>query len=179
MIFAEAIDSRIFVPRSHAPERRAWNIFHKFFGGCLESVEENEKLFHLDEVEELICDLERYFEKEIGRFVIEKIVVEETSEDVELKTIFNGLAKKWIEETGGASLTMRRYADSSYQSILVLGGKEPKVVDLILHELQRSPDMWFEALRRLTNEDPAKGVKSFEDATKAWLKWGRDKKRIA
>ena len=106
-------------------------------------------------------------------------MVEETSEDVELKTIFNGLAKKWKEETGGASLTMRRYADSSYQSILVLGGKEPKVVDLILHELQRSPDMWFEALRRLTNEDPAKGVKSFEDATKAWLKWGRDKKRIA
>ncbi|HEY1718718.1 MAG TPA: hypothetical protein VGH42_10570 [Verrucomicrobiae bacterium] len=103
----------------------------------------------------------------------------ESADKAELEKIFNGLAKKWKDETGGSSLTMRRYAHSSYQSILVLGGKEPKVVTLILQELQRRPDMWFEALRRLTNEDPAKNAKSFEDSTKAWLKWGQDKQLIS
>jgi hypothetical protein len=100
-------------------------------------------------------------------------ITKETQSQLEM--IFNGLVKKWKAETGGSSLTTRRYAHPSYQSILVLGGKEPEVVKLILKELQRSPDMWFEALRHLTNENPAKDAKSFELSTKAWLKWDREK----
>ena len=93
----------------------------------------------------------------------------------ELRTIFNGLVTKWRKETGGSSLVMRRYAHSAYQSILVLGGKEPMVIDLILRELQERPDMWFEALRRLTNENPAKDAKSFEESRQAWIQWGKDR----
>jgi hypothetical protein len=97
----------------------------------------------------------------------------------DLKTIFDGLAKRWRDETEGSSLTMRRYAHPSYQAILVLGGREPEVVKLILQEMQKRPDMWFEALRRLTDKNPAEYAKSFEDATKAWLEWGRKERLIS
>lgn len=120
---------------------------------------------------------------QLSKVDIKPIDVEEKPKteaaDKELETIFNGLVKKWKNETGGSALTTRRYAHSSYQSILVLGGKEPKVVTLILKELQHDPDMWFEALRRLTNEDPSKDAKSFEESANAWLKWGRDNEKIA
>jgi hypothetical protein len=104
---------------------------------------------------------------------------DEIADEAEVETLFNGFVKTWKDDTAGSSLIMRRYAHPSYQAILVLGGKEPHVVELILRELQKSPDMWFEALRRLTNEDPAKDAKNFEDTTKAWLKWWRDKQLIA
>ena len=97
------------------------------------------------------------------------------SQKSELETIFNGLVKKWRDETRWSSMTMRRYAHPAYQSILVLGGREPKdVTKLILKEMQQSPDIWFEALRKLNNtDDPAKNAKTFEEATVAWLTWGR------
>ena len=106
--------------------------------------------------------------------VIEKANAD-TAEKEELETIFNGLAKKWRDETRWSSMTMRRYAHPSYQAILVLGGKEPReVTKLILRQMQKNPDMWFEALRRLNNQkdDPAKNAKTFEEATDSWLAWG-------
>jgi hypothetical protein len=102
-----------------------------------------------------------------------------SADKAELETIFNGLVKKWKDETGGSSMLMRRYAHPSYQAILVLGGKEPEVVKFILRELRDSPDMWFEALRRLTNEDPAKDAKNFNDAAAAWIKWGQENPLIS
>ncbi len=54
-----------------------------------------------------------------------------------------------------------------------------KVVELILKEMQNRPDMWFEALRRLTNKNPAESAMTFADATKAWLDWGREQRIIS
>jgi hypothetical protein len=97
---------------------------------------------------------------------------------IELETIFDGLAKNWIEETGGYSLTMRRYAHSSYQSILAL---EPKkdVISLILLELQRRPDRWFEALKALTKTNPAQNAKTFDETVRCWIEWGKRENYIS
>lgn len=102
----------------------------------------------------------------------------EASEQAEMETIFNGLAKKWREETGGYSLTMRRYAHGSYQSILAL---EPKreVISLILLELQERPDRWFEALKALAKTNPAQDSKTFDETVKSWIKWGKAEKYIS
>jgi len=96
----------------------------------------------------------------------------ESSEQTELETIFNGLAKNWREATGGYSLTMRRYAHPSYQSILAL---EPKrdVISLILRELQQRPDRWFEALKALTKANPAQDAKTFDETVQHWVEWGK------
>jgi hypothetical protein len=104
----------------------------------------------------------------------------ESARDEELETIFIGLAKKWREETGGYSLTGRRYAHLAYQSILLLAGKnKDEVVSLILRELQQRPDRWFEALKLLTKQNPAADSKSFDDTVKTWLEWGRKEQYIS
>ena len=96
----------------------------------------------------------------------------------DLEIIFNGLAKNWREATGGYSLTMRRYAHTSYQSILAL---EPKrdVISLILRELQQRPDRWFEALKALTNANPAQDAKTFDETVQRWIEWGKRGKYIS
>jgi hypothetical protein len=110
-------------------------------------------------------------------------VVEETktiSADKELETIFNGLAKNWREATGSYSLNMRRYSHPTYQALMLALGKEKieDVVPLILRELQRRPDMWFEALKVITKKNPAQDAKTFDDAVAAWISWGKSEKYI-
>jgi hypothetical protein len=102
----------------------------------------------------------------------------ESSDQVELEAIFNGLAKRWKEETGGYSLTMRRYAHPSYQSILAL---EPKkaVISLVLRELQQRPDRWFEALKALTKTNAAQDSKTFDETVQRWVEWGKAKTYIS
>ena len=119
-----------------------------------------------------------------GASVDEQTVVEANtpelarSVDAELETIFNGLAKNWREATGGYSLTMRRYAHASYQSILAL---EPKkdVISLILCELQQRPDRWFEALKALTKTNPAQDAETFDETVQRWIEWGKREKYIS
>lgn len=102
------------------------------------------------------------------------------SEADELEIIFNGLARNWREATGGFSLNMRRYTHETYQVLMHTLEKEKveDVVPLILRELQQRPDMWFEALKSLTKENPAKESKTFNEAVKAWLDWGKRKSYI-
>jgi hypothetical protein len=100
------------------------------------------------------------------------------SDDKELEAIFYGLAKNWRDATGGYSLTMRRYAHASYQSILAL---EPKkgVISLILRELEQRPDRWFEALKALSKANPASDAKSFDETVQRWIQWGKSEKYIS
>jgi|SRR5208282_320171 len=99
-----------------------------------------------------------------------------SADKAELETIFNGLVKKWKEETGGYSLTSQKYAHPAYQSILVLGSE---VVPFILRDLQTNGGRWFEALKALTKRDDiTKPSDSYEDAVKAWIAWGKDNKLI-
>ncbi len=96
--------------------------------------------------------------------------IQRHSVDLELQTIFAGLVKRWHDATGGYSVTTRRYAHSSYQSILAL---KEDVVPLILREMQERPDCWFEALKALTGENPVAPNSSFEQATHSWIAWGQ------
>ena len=91
------------------------------------------------------------------------------AEASELELMFNGLVKKWQDETGGYSVTTRRYANRSYHSILLL---KEDAIPLILNELKVRPDWWFEALEVLTNANPVKPNSTFEEAVNAWLEWG-------
>src|SRR6266446_6490541 len=89
--------------------------------------------------------------------------------DTELHQIFRGLAKKWKDETGDYSIVARRYKHPSYRAILDLG---PEVIPEVLKALRREPDRWFDALRRLTNQDPAKQAQTFYEAVDLWIAWG-------
>jgi hypothetical protein len=103
-------------------------------------------------------------------------VVQTVGVDSALQKIFNGLAKKWKDETRSYSVTSQKYAHQAYQSILVLG---PEVVPLILRDLKANGGRWFEALKALTKRDDiAKPDDSYEDAVKAWLAWGKSNKLI-
>ena len=89
-----------------------------------------------------------------------------------VKSRFMELAKQWADETGGYSVTTRRYAHPTYQAILALKGD---VVPFILEELRHRPDWWFEALRALTRANPVRPQSSFEEAVTAWLEWGESR----
>ncbi len=63
-------------------------------------------------------------------------VAEATDERAKLEEDFERLVEKWKKETGGCSITIRRYAHPAYQSILTLG---ERVIPLILRETARTP----------------------------------------
>ncbi len=86
------------------------------------------------------------------------------------EAIFRGLAETWKRETGHLSVLARRYAHPSYALILNMG---LSIVPFILKELQREPDRWFDALERLTKQNPAKEAATFDAAVESWLAWGR------
>ena len=109
-------------------------------------------------------------------FISRSSAVEKAEDITEVGRIFEGLAESWRESTGGYSLTYRRYAHPSYQAILVLGKDS---IPFILRELQQRPDLWFEALRLLTKENPAQNAKSFNDAVSCWLRWGKQNRFIS
>ncbi len=104
------------------------------------------------------------------------IVEQAADTDAELQVIFRGLVDNWKSATGGYSLTYRRYAHPSYQAILTLGKRE--VVPMILRELQQHPDLWFEALKVLTNKNPAANAKTFDEAVQCWVEWGKKENLI-
>ena len=62
----------------------------------------------------------------------------------------------------------------AYQAIIALG---PPVVPLLLHDLEREPFHWFEALQAITGEDPVPrehwGMIAAMRAD--WLAWGRER----
>jgi hypothetical protein len=145
-----------------------------------EGSHEKSKLFKMFRGKsESACDLEDTWLKMRQKwdFYASRSTIAGTQESTEeLEQIFNGLVKSWKEGTVGYSLTTRRYAHSSYQAILVLG---TSVVPLILRELKQRPDWWFEALFALTKATPAKPTDNFNNAVKAWLKWGKEQNLIS
>ena len=94
-----------------------------------------------------------------------------TDTDEGLNQRFNSLVKRWKRETIHFSLIQQMVLHPAYQEIIGLG---PKVVPLILRELEKEPDFWFWALRAVTGEDPTtKEMRGdLQAMTKAWLNWG-------
>ncbi len=131
-----------------------------------------------EKLEKLYSRCVRFHETEHFHFSREiiKVLDADTTDQLDaddcLKEIFAGLVNQWHDTTGGYSITRRRYAHPTYQAILGLG---PEAVPLILREMQDRPDWWFEALTALAKPsvNPVKPDATFEEATNAWLDWGR------
>jgi hypothetical protein len=93
----------------------------------------------------------------------------------ELEERFHNLVKQWKEETFFISSTSQLLNHPAYRKIISLGRM---AAYLVLRELQNDTGRWFHALRYMTGEDVSEGMKDYESAKAAWLKWGRDNKLI-
>jgi hypothetical protein len=98
-----------------------------------------------------------------------------SADKVELETIFNGLAKKWKDETKGQSSVSRIVMHPSYLSIIGLG---KEALPLILKDLKNEPNHWFTALRAISKVESSpvrpEDAGNIKKMTEAWLKWGKD-----
>jgi hypothetical protein len=101
--------------------------------------------------------------------MLHRSLVEET--DTSLEKRFQKLAEEWRDKTLHLSFIEDRAVHPAYQRIIGMG---PRVLPLILRELQAKPDHWFWALHAITGEDPAAPDAIFAEATRAWLAWGRE-----
>jgi hypothetical protein len=102
-----------------------------------------------------------------GVFELIQTAAGEKTEDSKLK--FNRLAKEWKRVTGHLSVIGRRYQHRSYLAILDM---KEEALPFILEELRREPDRWFDALERLTKQNPAKKAQNFYEAVDLWIAWG-------
>ena len=96
-------------------------------------------------------------------------------QDVEFQ--FNCLIERWHDERGALSSITDMAMCPSYQRIIAMG--QP-VVPLILSKMESEgdePDMWFWALRILSNEDPVADQDRGDVLAMAqsWLDWGHDR----
>jgi hypothetical protein len=114
------------------------------------------------------CEHPRFFSRWHCNVVFQSTKAADAVLDIE--QIFYGLAEKWKRETGALSVNSNRYTHPSYRALLDLG---EAVIPLVLRELKQRPDWWFDALRKLTRENPASEAKSFDEAAMAWISWGR------
>jgi hypothetical protein len=99
----------------------------------------------------------------------------EAADKVELETIFNGLAKKWKDETKGQSSVSRIVMHPSYLSIIGLG---KEALPMILKDLKNEPNHWFTALRAISKVESSpvrpEDAGNIKKMTEAWLRWGKD-----
>jgi hypothetical protein len=86
---------------------------------------------------------------------------------------FARLRDEWKQQRGPYSSSVKLAQHPAYLKIIGMG---PDVVLLLLRELERDPDMWFVALRSLTESDPvSEDIKGNVKAmAAAWLKWGKE-----
>ncbi len=82
------------------------------------------------------------------------------------------LADWWHEATDLLSSPERIAEQKAYQRIIDLG---PEAVPLILDDLRIRGGLWFEALERLTGENPIppEMIGNIKAMKAAWLEWGR------
>lgn len=93
-------------------------------------------------------------------------------QDAELMRRFQTLAAEWKAGRGYSSSITKMSMHHAYQQIIGLG---PRVIPLLLRELEREPDHWFWALKVLTgvNPVPQEARANIEEMSKHWILWGR------
>jgi len=89
-----------------------------------------------------------------------------------LKRTFDHLVSSWKSDRGLIVSIEKMAMHPSYQQIIAMG---PRVVPLLLAELEREPDHWFWALHVLTGVDPVPEEDSGNilKMARAWKEWGR------
>lgn len=88
---------------------------------------------------------------------------------------FGYFAEQWRAGRGATSSITKMAMHPAYQQIIAMG---PRVIPLILRQLEsegNEPDMWFWALRSLSNVDPVSNADrgNITRMAQAWLAWGR------
>ena len=89
-----------------------------------------------------------------------------------LQELFQKYKDDWTSKTRHLSNMAQIAFVFSYQRIIGLG---PKVVPLILVELQKETDHWFWALEAITGENPVpkEDAGDVEASARAWIAWGK------
>lgn len=86
-------------------------------------------------------------------------------------------ADVWRNETRNISDVREVIGHYAYRRIIEMG---PDVVPLVLRELERAPDFWFYALRKLTGANPVRQeyAGNVKKMRHAWLTWAKKNRRI-
>ena len=102
---------------------------------------------------------------------VTKLTSADTPEAVERK--FFRLRDEWKHNCGHYSSSAKLAHHPTYLKIIGMG---PPVVPLLLRELENDPDMWFVALRSLTECDqvPEEIKGNVAAMAAAWLKWAKE-----
>ena len=95
------------------------------------------------------------------------------SDSADVAAEFRRLKEWWLRETAYLSNMNQIVQHPAYQGVIALG---PAVVPILLRELATDPHWWFEALRRITGENPTRPEDrgDFRRILAAWLKWSRE-----
>jgi len=91
----------------------------------------------------------------------------------DLERKFHELVSDWRAEVAPLSSSKARVQHPAYRAIIALG---PRVVPLLLRELEQRPNHWFAALRSLTGADPVPSTDRgrIGAMTAAWVTWGKE-----
>lgn len=95
------------------------------------------------------------------------------SETADVAAEFRRLKEWWNREIAYLSNMNQIVRHPAYQAVIALG---PAVVPILLRELETDPHWWFEALRRITGENPAQPDDrgDLRRLSAVWLRWGRE-----
>lgn len=99
------------------------------------------------------------------------VKLEATANDT-IEKVFQTLKNEWFHETVFSNSLSEINESEPLQTIIALGAP---VVPLILAELQKEPNHWFFALRKLTGVDPIKAGEAgnIPKMRTAWLEWAK------
>jgi hypothetical protein len=91
---------------------------------------------------------------------------------------FDRLAAEWKEHGEYLSSPTAIANLPAYRAIIAMG---KPALPLILRDLQKEPDLWFMALKRIAGESPVRKADrgNIVRMTEAWLQWGREHGLIA
>ncbi|MBF0566831.1 MAG: hypothetical protein HQK89_16520 [Nitrospirae bacterium] len=87
---------------------------------------------------------------------------------------FFSLKNEWEEETVYLSSINDICMHPAYQQIIGMGRI---ALPLILHEIQKNPGHWFQALKAISGENPVPPIHrgKIGKMAEAWIKWGKVK----
>jgi hypothetical protein len=105
------------------------------------------------------------------KFAVRRIAAPSADLDAQRRQAFLQLVAQWRHDTNFMSSPSAIVEHPAYQSVIGLG---VPAISLILRELEREPDFWFEALRKITGENPVpqEDHGDMYRMTQAWLDWG-------
>lgn len=120
----------------------------------------------------ILDSLAAFYADQSSQLAVLFISKRSTTEAAEsLKAKFERLAAEWRRETRFVSVVRRKMAHPAYLKIIGMG---KDALPFIFKDLDARPDDWIPALMSITEDNPVKPDDNFEQAVKAWLRWGRE-----